>query len=100
MQRGLCLCERPRERSDIVESEVERIDLEVSLGVPGSIPNGPIRTPGLGHPIGPSVPGRVGKDARAKRQSIRKTAVLVVDGRALQSLVRRVLPVVLCRAWP
>ena len=39
-------------------------------------------------------------DARAKRPNLRKTAVLVVDGRALQSLVRRVLPVVLCRARP
>ena len=39
-------------------------------------------------------------DARAKRPNLSKTAVLVVDGRALQSLVRRVLPVVLCRARP
>ena len=65
---------------------------------PSSVPNRPVRTPGPGRPIVPSVPGRVGKDARAKRPSLRKTAVLVVDCRALQSLVRRVLPVVLCRA--
>jgi len=56
-----------------------------------------------GGPIGPAttvVPGvldRVSKDGRAKRPNLDKTAILGVDGRALQSLVR-VLPVVICRA--
>ena len=74
--------------------------LNYSNGTKISVPNHPVRTPEPGRPIVPSIPGRVGKDARAKRPSLRKTAVLVVDCRALQSLVRRVLPVVLCRARP
>jgi len=46
----------------------------------------------------PTVPGRVSKDGRAKRPNFIKTAVLGVDGRALPSLVRWLLPVVICRA--
>ena len=50
-------------------------------------------------PTVPGVPGRVSKDGRAKRPNFFKTAVLGVDGRALPSLVRWLLPVVICRAW-
>ena len=63
-----------------------------------SVPKCPGR---MGGPCGTavkSVPGRVSKDARAKRLNLSKTAVLGVDGRALQSLVKWVLPVVICRA--
>ena len=63
-----------------------------------SVPNHPVRTPRPWRPIVQSVLGRVGKDARVKRPNLSKTAVLVVDGRALQSFIRGVLPVVLCRA--
>jgi len=51
-------------------------------------------------PVFPTVPGRVSKDGRANRPNLRKMAVLGVDGRGLQSLVRWVLRVVICRARP
>ena len=41
-----------------------------------SVPNRPVRTPGPWRPIVPSVPGRVGKDGRARRPSLLNTAVL------------------------
>ena len=41
-----------------------------------SVPNRPVRTPGPWRPIVPSVPGRVGKDGRARRPSSIMTAVL------------------------
>jgi len=44
-------------------------------------------------PTVPGVPGRVGTDGRARRPSFIKTAVLWVDGRALQSYWERDLPV-------
>jgi len=84
--------------------------IEIALYAPGSfslqssislsVPKRP------GRPIGPATtvvqgaPGRVSKDGRAKRPNLSKTAVLGVDGQALQSLVRWVLPVVICRARP
>ena len=65
-----------------------------------SVPKRPGRTEGPCGTAVKSVPGRVSKDARAKRPNLGKTAVLGVDGRALQSLVKWVLPVVICRARP
>ena len=63
-----------------------------------SVPNRPGRPIGPARTVVPGVPGRVSQDGRAKRLNLSKTAVLGVDGRALQSLVRWVLPVVICRA--
>jgi len=57
-----------------------------------SVPNRPGRTAGPWRTIVPGVPGRVGTDGRAKRPSFIKTAVLWVDGRALQSYWERDLP--------
>ena len=67
---------------------------------PFSVPKRPGRTAGPCGTAVKSVPGRVSKDARAKRPNLSKTAVLGVGGRALQSLVKWVLPVVICRARP
>ena len=41
-----------------------------------SVPNRPVRTPGPWRLIVPSVPGRVGKDGRARRPSFVNTAGL------------------------
>ena len=65
-----------------------------------SVPKRPGRTAGPCGTAVKSVPGRVSKDTRAKRPNLSKTAVLGVDGRALQSLVKWVLPVVICGARP
>ena len=59
----------------------------------GSVPNRPGRTAGPWRAIVPGVPGKVGADGRARRPSFIKTAVLWVDGRALQSYWERDLPV-------
>jgi len=58
-----------------------------------SVPNRPGRTAGPWRAIVPGVPGRVGTDGRARRPSFIKTAVLWVDGQALQSYWERDLPV-------
>ena len=65
-----------------------------------SVPKRPGRTVGPCGTVFKSVPGRVSKDARAKRPNLSKTAVQGVDSRALQSLVKWVLPVFICRARP
>jgi len=65
-----------------------------------SVPNRPGRPIGPAGTLVPGVPGRVSQDGRAKRPNLNKTAVLGVDGRALQSLVRWALPVVICKARP
>ena len=74
-----------------------------AVGATSSVPKRPKRPGRTAGPCGTavkSVPSRVSKDARAKRPNLSKTAVLGVDGRALQSLVKWVLPVVICRARP
>ena len=61
---------------DIDNLPALRILLSSCLGLITSVPNRPVRTPGPWRPIVPSVPGRVGKDGRARRPSSIMTAVL------------------------
>ena len=64
----------------------------------GSVPKRPGRTVGPCRTVVHSVPGRVSKDARAKRPNFTKLAVLGVDGRALASSAKWDLPAVIYRA--
>ena len=58
-----------------------------------SVPNSPGRTAGPWWTVVPGVLSRVGTDDRARHPYFIKTAVLLVDGRALQSYWERDLPV-------